>query len=119
MSLYAAERYGARVTGVTIAADQKRFVDARIADRGLADRVGIEPLEYRDVMGTYDAVSSVAMGEHVGERTTRRTSGPCTAPYSRAVPCSCSRCRDRAGGRSTRSSPFAPEPPTARRPRTC
>ena len=49
MSLYAAEHFGAQVTGVTIAAEQKRFIDARIAERGLQDRVEIRLQDYRDV----------------------------------------------------------------------
>jgi cyclopropane-fatty-acyl-phospholipid synthase len=70
LSLHAAEHFGARVTGVTIAAEQKRFVDARIAERGLGDRVEIRLQDYREVpeRGTFDAVSSIEMGEHVGER---------------------------------------------------
>ena len=36
LSLHAAEHFGAQVTGVTIAAEQKTFIDARIAERGLA-----------------------------------------------------------------------------------
>ena len=31
LSLHAAEHFGAQVTGVTIAAEQKKFIDARIA----------------------------------------------------------------------------------------
>ena len=72
LSLHAAEHFGAKVTGVTIAAEQKRFIDARIAERGLADRVEIRLQDYREVpeseWGSYDAVSSIEMGEHVGER---------------------------------------------------
>ena len=67
LSLHAAEHFGARVTGITIAAEQKRFIDARIAERGLQDRVTIELRDYRDVRETYDAVGSLEMGEHVGE----------------------------------------------------
>lgn len=67
LSLHAAEHFGARVTGITIAAEQKRFIDARIAERGLEDRVTIELCDYRDAHGTYDAVGSLEMGEHVGE----------------------------------------------------
>jgi cyclopropane-fatty-acyl-phospholipid synthase len=67
LSLHAAEHFGARVTGITIAAEQKKFIDARIAERGLQDRVTIELRDYRDARGTYDAVGSLEMGEHVGE----------------------------------------------------
>jgi cyclopropane-fatty-acyl-phospholipid synthase len=69
MSLYAAEHFGAQVVGVTIAAEQKRFIDARIAERGLQDRVEIRLQDYRDVPDDgFDAVVSLEMGEHVGQR---------------------------------------------------
>jgi cyclopropane-fatty-acyl-phospholipid synthase len=68
LSLHAAAR-GIKVTGVTIAAEQKRFIDARIAERGLADNVEIRLQDYRDVPehDHFDAVGSLEMGEHVGE----------------------------------------------------
>ena len=70
LSLHAAQHYGVQVTGVTIAAEQKRFIDARIRERGLADRVTIRLQDYREVekTGVYDAVGSLEMGEHVGEK---------------------------------------------------
>ncbi|MFQ6171420.1 class I SAM-dependent methyltransferase [Oryzobacter sp. R7] len=69
LSLYAAEHFGAQVTGVTIAAEQKAFIDRRIAERGLGDRVRIELRDYREIgSGPYDAVASLEMGEHVGEK---------------------------------------------------
>jgi cyclopropane-fatty-acyl-phospholipid synthase len=68
MSLYAAEHFGAQVTGVTIAAEQKKFIDARIAERGLQDRVEIRLQDYREVPDDdFDAVVSLEMGEHVGQ----------------------------------------------------
>ncbi|HET7684405.1 MAG TPA: cyclopropane-fatty-acyl-phospholipid synthase family protein [Marmoricola sp.] len=78
LSLYAAEHFGAQVTGVTISAEQKRFIDARIAERGLADRVEIRLQDYRDALtdprtpqrslqGSFDAAASIEMGEHVGQ----------------------------------------------------
>ncbi|QGN57990.1 cyclopropane-fatty-acyl-phospholipid synthase family protein [Nostocoides sp. HKS02] len=68
MSLYAAEHFGAHVTGVTIAAEQKRFIDGRIRERGLQDRVEIRLQDYRAIPdGDFDAVVSLEMGEHVGE----------------------------------------------------
>lgn len=68
LSLYAAEHYGAHVTGVTIAAEQKKFIDERVRERGLEDRVEIRLQDYREVTdGPYDAVASIEMGEHVGQ----------------------------------------------------
>ena len=68
LSLHAAEYFGAQVTGVTIAAEQKKFIDARIAERGLQDRVEIRLQDYREVpeRDHFDAVGSLEMGEHVG-----------------------------------------------------
>lgn len=67
LSLYAAERYGAQVVGVTISREQKAFIDTQIAERGLVGLVEIRLQDYRDVRGTYDAAGSIEMGEHVGE----------------------------------------------------
>jgi cyclopropane-fatty-acyl-phospholipid synthase len=72
LSLHAAEHFGVQVTGVTISAEQKRFVDLRVAERRLTDRVRIELCDYRDAVpnpgAEYDAVASIEMGEHVGRR---------------------------------------------------
>ncbi|MEO8828065.1 cyclopropane-fatty-acyl-phospholipid synthase family protein [Lapillicoccus sp.] len=69
LSLYAAEHFGAQVTGVTIAAEQKRFIDQRIRERGLQDRVEIRLQDYREIVGgPFDAVASLEMGEHVGQK---------------------------------------------------
>jgi len=69
LGLYAAEHFGAQVTGVTIAREQKRFIDERIRERGLQDRVEIRLQDYREVSdGHYDAVASLEMGEHVGRK---------------------------------------------------
>jgi cyclopropane-fatty-acyl-phospholipid synthase len=69
LSLFAAQEYGVEVVGVTIAAEQKAFIDQRINDRGLQDRVEIRLQDYRDVGdGPFDTISSIEMGEHVGKR---------------------------------------------------
>ena len=69
LSLYAAEHFGAQVTGVTIAREQKKFIDERIRERGLEDRVEIRLQDYRDVRdGDFGAVASLEMGEHVGQK---------------------------------------------------
>ena len=69
LSLHAAQEYGAHVVGVTISREQKAFVDQRVAERGLEGRVEIRLQDYRDVPDEpFDTVSSIEMGEHVGER---------------------------------------------------
>jgi cyclopropane-fatty-acyl-phospholipid synthase len=70
LSLHAAEHYGAHVVGVTISSEQKAFIDNRIRERGLGDRVEIRLQDYRDVAdGPFDTISSIEMGEHVGKGT--------------------------------------------------
>jgi cyclopropane-fatty-acyl-phospholipid synthase len=68
LSLCAAEHYGVTVVGVTLSREQKAFIDARIAERGLADRVEIRLQDYREIPdGPFDAIASLEMGEHVGQ----------------------------------------------------
>jgi cyclopropane-fatty-acyl-phospholipid synthase len=69
LALHAAERYGASVVGVTISRQQKELVEKRASERGLADRVEVRLQDYRDVDdGPFDTISSIEMGEHVGQR---------------------------------------------------
>jgi cyclopropane-fatty-acyl-phospholipid synthase len=62
LAVYAAERFGAEVTGITVSPGQAAF--ARRRARGL--NVRILEQDYRDVDGTFDRVVSVGMLEHVG-----------------------------------------------------
>ncbi len=69
LSLFAAEHYGARVLGVTISSEQKAFIETRIAERGLQDRVEVRLQDYREIPeGRFDAIGSIEMGEHVGDK---------------------------------------------------
>ncbi|MBV9595004.1 MAG: DUF1365 family protein [Actinobacteria bacterium] len=67
--LHAAEYYGVHATGVTLSAQQRDFVAKRLADRGLSAQVGVRLQDYREIPTDerYDAISSIEMGEHVGE----------------------------------------------------
>jgi len=68
LSLHAAEHYGVRVLGVTISRQQHEFISKRIAERNLADLVEVRVQDYREIPDSdFDAVSSIEMGEHVGE----------------------------------------------------
>jgi cyclopropane-fatty-acyl-phospholipid synthase len=67
--LHAAQYHGVAATGVTISARQHEFVQARIAELGLADRVRVLLQDYREISeAPFDAVASIEMGEHVGDR---------------------------------------------------
>ncbi|WP_373876628.1 class I SAM-dependent methyltransferase [Lolliginicoccus levis] len=69
LSIHAAANYGVSVVGVTISAEQKRFADDRIERLGLQDKVEIRLQDYREIPdGPFDAVTSLEMGEHVGQR---------------------------------------------------
>ena len=71
--LYAAENYGVEAVGITLSEQQRDFVVKRVAERGLAGRVQVLLRDYREfgaaphIAGTFDAVASIEMGEHVGE----------------------------------------------------
>ncbi|MBW1600535.1 class I SAM-dependent methyltransferase [Streptomyces sp. JJ66] len=65
LALRAAER-GARVTTVTLSAEQRALATERVAAAGHADAVTVLLSDYREVTGAYDAVVSVEMIEAVG-----------------------------------------------------
>lgn len=59
---FAAERYGVKVTGITISAEQG--ATARELCKGLPVNIIVD--DYRSLTGRYDAVFSIGMFEHVG-----------------------------------------------------
>lgn len=64
--LHAAEHHGVEAVGITLAEQQAALARERAAERGLADRVEVRVADYREVEGTFDAIASVGMVEHVG-----------------------------------------------------
>ncbi|MEO8091117.1 MAG: cyclopropane-fatty-acyl-phospholipid synthase family protein [bacterium] len=62
----AAERGAEMVVGVTLSEAQAREARQRVLAAGFADRVRIEVADYRDLAGSYDAIASIGMVEHVG-----------------------------------------------------
>lgn len=62
-----AARRGIHVHGITISAAQLEAAQIRVNEAGVADRVKLELLDYRDLRGSYDAVVSIEMFEAVGE----------------------------------------------------
>jgi len=71
LTLHAARAYGARVTALTLSEQQHAQVSARAANLGLLGQVDVQLRDYRDfpAQGSYDAVSTIEMGEHVGRET--------------------------------------------------
>lgn len=68
LGIYLAEIAGIDVTGVTLSEHQHRISNERARERGLAERVRFELLDYRNVKGHFDRIVSVGMFEHVGAR---------------------------------------------------
>ncbi|MFQ6553952.1 class I SAM-dependent methyltransferase [Aestuariibius insulae] len=66
MALTLARDYGAHVTGVTLSEEQHAIARRRVEEAGLADRIDIRLMDYRDVTETFDRIVSVGMFEHVG-----------------------------------------------------
>lgn len=68
---HAAAHYGVTGVGVTLSETQLRAGRARLAARGLSDRVELRQQDYRDVDERFDAVASIGMVEHVGANNLR------------------------------------------------
>jgi len=66
LGLYLAETCGAEVIGVTLSEEQHKLSNQRATQRGVADRVKFEMLDYRQIEGEFDRIISVGMFEHVG-----------------------------------------------------
>ncbi|MFF3645699.1 class I SAM-dependent methyltransferase [Streptomyces sp. NPDC002564] len=68
LALYAAEQHKVQVTAVTLSGEQRDAVRARARERGLHALVDVQLRHYRDIEGgEYEAVSTIEMGEHVGD----------------------------------------------------
>jgi len=67
-ALQAAAKHGASVVGITLSPPQAERARRRAEEAGVADRVEIRVMDYRDLVGErFDAISSIGMVEHVGE----------------------------------------------------
>ncbi len=58
---------GASVTGLTIAEEQLRYAEKRMAEAGLSDRTTFKLLDFEDERGEYDAVVSIEMIESIDQ----------------------------------------------------
>ncbi|MCL6251751.1 cyclopropane-fatty-acyl-phospholipid synthase family protein [Altererythrobacter sp. KTW20L] len=65
-ALYLNKHYGCEVLGVALAPDQIAFCKERAKEAGVDDKVKFALMDYRDVEGTFDRISSVGLLEHVG-----------------------------------------------------
>jgi cyclopropane-fatty-acyl-phospholipid synthase len=66
-AIHAATRHGVHVTGITLSEPQAQLARERAAAAGVADKVDIRVMDYREIAGeTFDAIASIGMVEHVG-----------------------------------------------------
>jgi len=79
LAVHAAVRFGCRVTTTTISEAQRSYVERRVADAGLSDRVTVLGLDWRDLTGRYDKLVSVEMIEAVDWRWHDRFLAKCSA----------------------------------------
>lgn len=68
--MWAAQRYQARATGITLSRNQYDYARARIQEAGLDHLCEVKLLDYRDTPEDepYDKIASVGMFEHVGRK---------------------------------------------------
>jgi cyclopropane-fatty-acyl-phospholipid synthase len=67
--LWAATKHGASVVGITLSPPQAERARQRAEAAGVADRVEIRVMDYRDLAATgerFDKIASIGMVEHVG-----------------------------------------------------
>ncbi|MGH9117081.1 MAG: class I SAM-dependent methyltransferase [Acidimicrobiales bacterium] len=64
--IHAASRFGVQALGITLSEPQAELANERIRAAGLEGRAEAIVADYREVEGTFDAVASIGMVEHVG-----------------------------------------------------
>ena len=67
-AVFAASRYGCRVTTTTISSEQYKLAVERVSRAGLQDRIIVLLKDYRDLQGQYDKLLSIEMVEAVGHQ---------------------------------------------------
>ncbi len=70
MAIFLARHYDVSVTGITLSEEQAALARQRVEAAGVADKVSIELVDYRDFAAAgrkFDRIVSVGMFEHVGQ----------------------------------------------------
>jgi len=60
------ERYGCKVTTITLSEEQKRYIESMILEKGLSQHITVLLQDYRTMQGQFDAIISIEMIEAVG-----------------------------------------------------
>ena len=71
-AIYAAKKYGCKITTVTISKEQFDFAQNRIEQENLSHQIKLQLLDYRKLEGTYDKIISIEMLEAVGAKYLNR-----------------------------------------------
>jgi cyclopropane-fatty-acyl-phospholipid synthase len=67
-AIHAAKHYGVTVTGVTLSPSQAELAREKVEQAGLSEQIEIRVSDYRELPGgSFDAIASIGMSEHVGE----------------------------------------------------
>lgn len=66
LAIFAASRYGCRVTTTTISKEQYALANERVLAAGLSGRITVLLDDYRDLTGSYDKLVSLEMIEAIG-----------------------------------------------------
>ncbi|WP_341711274.1 cyclopropane-fatty-acyl-phospholipid synthase family protein [Erythrobacter sp.] len=70
MAIYLARHFDVHVVGITLSEEQLELARQRVIEAGVADRVSIELVDYRDFAAAgrkFNRIVSVGMFEHVGQ----------------------------------------------------
>ncbi|MEP3051452.1 MAG: cyclopropane-fatty-acyl-phospholipid synthase family protein [Erythrobacter sp.] len=70
MAIFLAKHYDVEVIGITLSEEQIAYAKQRVEEAGVADRVSIELVDYREFAAAgrkFDRIVSVGMFEHVGQ----------------------------------------------------
>lgn len=68
MAIYMATNYGCHVTTTTISDEQYNYVEKKITELGLGDKITLLKQDYRLLQGQYDKIVSIEMIEAVGKQ---------------------------------------------------
>ncbi|MDQ6806581.1 MAG: cyclopropane-fatty-acyl-phospholipid synthase family protein [Actinomycetota bacterium] len=67
-AIHAASRHGVFVKAVTLSAPQAQLARERVEAARLSGRVDVQVMDWRELSGSFDAIASIGMVEHVGSR---------------------------------------------------
>jgi cyclopropane-fatty-acyl-phospholipid synthase len=68
-AIHVAREHGVEVVGITLSEAQAQVARERVAQAGVAEKIEIRVQDYRRLpAASFDAIASIGMSEHVGER---------------------------------------------------